>query len=158
MRANKKTVAAGVGAASLLGLGLYLAVPAAANPSPAPSPSASERHDRANRHPGDAKGKHKLARWGQRGVHGEATVKAKDGKFTLRTWQRGQLTAKSGATLTVKSEDGVTWQWTTDAKTRVGKKGAKSSVAALATGDRVIVVGQRDGNTRTAKLVRAPKK
>ncbi|MFI6522173.1 hypothetical protein ACIBF1_41955 [Spirillospora sp. NPDC050679] len=163
MRANKKTVAAGIGTAGLLGLGLYVAVPAMADPSPSPSPTASENrqpHDRRHGEgrPGDGKGRHKMARRGGMGVHGEATVKTRDGKFALRTWQRGQITAKSGASLTVKSEDGVTWQWTTDGKTRVGKKGAKSSPAQLANGDQVMVMGQREGDTRTAKFVRVPKK
>ncbi|WP_242910967.1 DUF5666 domain-containing protein [Actinomadura terrae] len=92
-----------------------------------------------------------------RGVHGEATVRREDG-FHLATWQRGAITARSGAALTVRSEDGASWTWTTDSNTTIRKDGAKSALSALNNGDQVLVFGERSGNTRTAKLVRAPKK
>ncbi|MUN41032.1 DUF5666 domain-containing protein [Actinomadura litoris] len=163
MRTNKKTLAAGIGSAGLLGLGLYLAVPAAAA-NPTPSPSASESPSskpsgapwRMHQRNGDAHPRrHGMGDF--RGVHGEATVRREDG-FHLSTWQRGAVTARSGATLTVRSEDGVSWTWTTDAKTVIRKEGDKSALSALANGDQVLVFGERSGNTRTAKLVRAPKK
>jgi hypothetical protein len=169
MRANKKTMAAGVAAAGLLGVGLYAAVPAfAANPSPSPSahPSASGKGH-------DGKG-HDGGRWrhggkggmrghggfggGMRGVHGEATVKAKDNTFKLVGWQRGQVTGRTGTTLTVKSADGVSWTWTVDGKTRIMKARAKSDLNAVANGDQVVVFGERTGNTRTATAVRDPQK
>ncbi|TDD94165.1 DUF5666 domain-containing protein [Actinomadura rubrisoli] len=152
MRTDKKTLAAGVGAAGLLGLGLYLAVPAAAA-NPSPSPSQTSPGDDGNWR-GKGHAHHGLR--GIQGVHGEATVRRKDG-FHLATWQRGQITARSGATLTVRSVDGASWTWTTDTNTRVRKDGAKSTVAALANGDQVLVMGERTNQTRTAKLVREPK-
>ncbi|MFC5180473.1 hypothetical protein [Actinomadura harenae] len=163
MRANKKTMAAGVAAAGLLGAGLYAAVPAfAASPSPSPSahPSASGKgHGGQWRHGGKngAHG-HRGFRGGMRGVHGEATVKAKNNTFKLVDWQRGQVTGKTGTTLTVKSADGVTWTWTVDAKTRVMKSRAKSALSAVGNGDQVVVFGDRSGDTRTAAAVRDPQK
>jgi hypothetical protein len=153
MRTNRKTIAAGAGAAGLLGLGLYLAVPAAANSAPSPSPSATSAAPKA--HPGHGKRLAALRR--VRGVHGEATVRTKDG-FRLADWQRGKITGISGTTLTVRSADGATWTWTTNGDTRVRKDGGKSTVSALASGAQVFVLGERTGGTRTAKLVREPKK
>jgi hypothetical protein len=153
MRTNRKTIAAGAGAAGLLGLGLYLAVPAAANSAPSPSPSATSAAPKA--HPGHGKRLAALRR--VRGVHGEATVRTKDG-FRLADWQRGKITGISGTTLTVRSADGATWTWTTNGDTRVRKDGGKSTVSALASGAQVFVLGERTGDTRTAKLIREPKK
>ncbi|MDL4816981.1 DUF5666 domain-containing protein [Actinomadura opuntiae] len=153
MRTNRKTLAAGVGAAGLLGLGLYLAVPAAAN-SPSPSPSATTTAS-PKAHPGHGKRLAPLRR--VRGVHGEATVRRKDG-FHLADWQRGKITGISGTALTVRSADGATWTWTTNSDTRVRKDGGKSTLSALTTGAQVFVLGERSGDTRTAKLVREPKK
>ncbi|MFI0369319.1 DUF5666 domain-containing protein [Actinomadura sp. 1N219] len=167
MRTNRKTIAAGVGAAGLLGLGLYLAVPAAAA-DPSPSPSAADSGTKTHRGDGpqgknwrDGKGHpgkrhpHRHAR-PFRGVHGEATVRRKDG-FHLATWQRGKITALSGTTLTVRSDDGATWTWAANAQTRVRKNGEKATLKALAAGDQVLVAGERSGDTRNARLVRVPK-
>jgi hypothetical protein len=92
------------------------------------------------------------------GVHGEASVRTKKG-FVQIAWQRGQVTGKSGTTLTVRSLDGTVWSWQTDGKTRVRKSGQKSAVANLATNDYVVVAGQASsGNKHTAKAVVVPKK
>lgn len=162
MRTNRKALAAGIGAAGLLGLGLYVAVPAsAADPSPAPSSSArpgahpGKAHPRGDHPRGDRPRKARPHRQ-FRGVHGEATVRRKDG-FHLATWQRGKVTAVSGTSLTVRSADGASWTWTANGGTRVRKNGEKAGLKALATGDQVVVAGERSGGTRTARLVRVPK-
>ncbi|MEV4003118.1 DUF5666 domain-containing protein [Actinomadura sp. NPDC049753] len=149
---NRKTIAAGAGAgagaAGLLGLGLYFSVPAFAD-DPAPSPTAHAGQG----HPGK---EHPLRRArALRGVHGEATVKRKDG-FHLATWQRGKITAVSATGVTVRSDDGVSWTWTADGKTHVRKNGGKSSLKGLTGGDQVLVAGERSGGTRTARLIRVP--
>lgn len=150
MRTDRKTLVAGVGAAGVLGLGLYLAVPAfAADSSPSASPTAHEGKDHPRKH-------HPRKARPFRGVHGEATVRRKDG-FHLATWQRGKITTVSATGLTVRSADGVSWTWTTNGDTRVRKDGEKSELKALANGDQVLVAGQRAGTTRTARLVRVPK-
>ncbi|MFF5263534.1 hypothetical protein ACFY4C_31800 [Actinomadura viridis] len=156
-KVNRKSLAAGIGAASLLGVGLYIAVPAAsADPSPSPGATASAKPREGHQGKGHWRG-HR-GRWAaDRGVHGEATVKRKDG-FHVRTWQRGEITGRSGANVTVRSADGTVWTWTTDGKTRVRKDAAKSQPSALASGDRVVVVGERTGTTRTAKVIAVPKK
>ncbi|MCO5993076.1 DUF5666 domain-containing protein [Actinoallomurus rhizosphaericola] len=147
---NKK-ILGGVSALAVgvVGTGVYLAVPAAAGSSPStPAPAKA-----AERHPG----KRVRAARAARGIHGQATVRTKKG-FAQVDWQRGTLTATSGGTLSVRSADGVTWQWKTDGNTKVRKGGAKSTVANLATGDFVVVLGRDASGARTAKRVVVPKK
>lgn len=155
MRINRKTLATGAGAAGLLGIGLYVAVPALAAPSPSPSATSSSA---APKHPGKGPWRFGPRAMGVRGVHGEATVKKKDGGFRLVTWQRGQITGISGSNLTVRSADGASWTWTTNGNTKVREEGEKSTLSALANGDQIAVFGERSGNTRTAELVREPRK
>lgn len=152
-----KTTVAGVGAAGLLGLGLFLAVPAsAADPAPSPSasPTAKTAHPRHPGHPG--KGHPFLRARALRGVHGEATVQRKNG-FHNTAWQRGQITSVSSSGVTVRSADGVSWTWTANSDTRIRKDGEKAALKDLAKDDKVIVAGERSGDTRTARLIRAPK-
>ncbi|MFD0732435.1 hypothetical protein [Planotetraspora mira] len=91
------------------------------------------------------------------GVHGEATVKKKDG-FVVRTWQRGDVTGAVAGSVTVKSADGTSWTWKVGDGTRVRKDGKKVDAAELTTGDTVFVAGTRAGDTRTSVVVVAPKK
>ncbi len=171
MRTDRTTITAGLAAAGLLGLGLYVAVPAfAADPSPSPTPSAKptdrdERGDRGERRPfgwgrpgpRDWPGEHG-ARPGARlghGVHGETTVRTRDGGFRVVTFQRGEITDVSGTALTVKSADGTAWTWTANGDTRVRRNHKDAALKDLAKGDDVRVAGERSGGTRTARLVRA---
>lgn len=165
MRIDRKTLAAGIGGAGLLGLGLYLAVPAAADdPSPPRSSPSARPHWDKGRPDKDHPDKDHPHRWGRGGfgavrgggVHGEATVRRKDG-FHVAVWQRGKITAVAGTSLTVQSEDGASWTWTTNDKTIVRKNGDKAEVKSLANGDRVVVAGERSGDTRGARMVRVPK-
>jgi hypothetical protein len=159
---NKKIVG-GVSAlaAGVIGTGVYLAVPASAGPSPSPTAKAGKAHkaDKAGKAGKAAGRKHAAARRmrAARGIHGQATVRTKTG-FAEVDWQRGTLTATSGGTLSVKSTDGVTWQWKTDAATRVRKAGAKSAVSDLKAGDFVFVFGRDGGGARSAKQVVVPKR
>jgi hypothetical protein len=164
MKATRKSVAAGLGGATLLGLGLYLAIPAAAaDPSPSPGVTKSAdpkgkdregaRDDKGRKGPNGNGG-----RWGAaigRGLHGEATVQRKD-RFHVRTWQRGEVTSVSPTNVTVRSADGTAWTWATHAGTTVRKNKEKAAVSSLAKGDRLFVFGERYGATRTAKMIRVP--
>lgn len=168
MRTDRTTITAGLAAAGLLGLGLYVAVPAfAADPSPSPTPSAkpTDRGERGEGRPfgrgrpgpRDRPGEHG-ARPGARlghGVHGETTVRTRDGGFRVVTFQRGEITDVSGTALTVKSADGTAWTWTANGDTRVRRNHKDAALKDLAKGDDVRVAGERSGGTRTARLVRA---
>ncbi|MCO6011213.1 DUF5666 domain-containing protein [Actinoallomurus purpureus] len=145
---NKK-ILGGVSALAVgvVGTGVYLAVPASAGASGGSPATAA------------ARGKHRPLRGvrAARGIHGQATVRTKKG-FAQVGWQRGRLTATSGGTLSVRSADGVTWQWRTDGNTKVRKDGGKSTLSKLATGDFVFVAGLENGGTRTARRVVVPKR
>jgi hypothetical protein len=164
----KKLIIGGVSALAVgaVGAGVYLASPASAGNTELTT--ASEQvaaqvagepmsGQQADQRPGQRL-RPRLRRFAARGVHGEATVRTKKG-FVQVAWQRGQLTAKSGGTLTVRSLDGTVWQWQTDGKTRVRKDGQKSSITNLATNDFVVVAGELGpGNKHTARVVIVPKK
>ncbi|WP_018654424.1 hypothetical protein [Actinomadura flavalba] len=151
VKADRKTIAVGIGSVALLGGGLFVAVPAVAGPSPAPSASPSATKTDKPRKPGQHR--HRAA---TRGVHGEATVR-RGNAFRVVTWQKGTVTARADGKLTVRSADGASWQWTTNDRTRVRVKGEKSKLDALRNGATVVVSGPRSGATRTANLVRVPK-
>ncbi|GAA1958741.1 hypothetical protein [Catenulispora subtropica] len=84
------------------------------------------------------------------GMHGERTVKGKDGKTVVHEWQAGVVTAVSGDTVTVKSTDGFTLTWTLDSTTKVhaGTQGAKAKV-----GDKVLVEGVKSGSANQARVL-----
>lgn len=152
---NKKILGGvSVLAAGGIATGIYLAVPASAGAAHDTSVNAVP----AAAHKGLGKRPGRRALLRARGVHGQATVRTKNG-FAQVSWQRGRLTGVSGSTLTVRSLDGTTWQWATNGNTRVRKHGEKSAVAKLAAGDFVVVAG-RDGSggARTARFVVVPKK
>ena len=185
----KKLVIAGASALAVgaVGTGVYLANPASTGNNtelaaaseqvagqvagevagqPIDQQADQQPGDQAGRQPGQKAGRQhgqrqrmrarRLAR--RAGVHGEATVRTKKG-FVQIAWQRGQLTGKSGDTLTVRSLDGTVWQWQTDGKTRVRKDGKKVAVANLATNDYIVLAGPTaSGGKHTAKVVIAPKK
>ena len=92
-----------------------------------------------------------------RGVHGEATVKTKNG-FREIAWERGAIQSVNGQDVVVRSADGTTWTWTLASNTAVRDQGKKSSTSSLAGGDAVLVAGPQSGNTRTARVIIVPKK
>lgn len=154
---NKKILGGvSVLAAGGIATGVYLAAPASAgaahdtavNAVPAAATAGAAGHP----------GRLVRLRRAARGVHGQATVRTKNG-FAQVSWQRGRLTGVSGSTLTVRSLDGATWQWTANDKTRVRKDGRKSAVSTLATGDFVLVAGpDGSGGAHTARIVVVPRK
>ncbi len=82
----------------------------------------------------------RLRRLGDRVVHGEATVRTKDGYQVFDT-QLGTITSLSATSLTARSSDGFTQTWTLSADTVVRKDGSKVEQSALAVGDTVRLVG-----------------
>jgi len=166
----KKLVIGGASALAVgaAGAGIYLAGPADAGANTelaaaseqvagqvAGEPTADRQPDRR---PGQNGKRPRIRRLVQRGVRGEASVRTKKG-FVQIAWQRGQLTAKNGGTLTVRSLDGTVWRWTTAKNTRVRKSGQKSSITNLSGGDFVVIAGTvGPGAKHTARAVIVPKK
>jgi hypothetical protein len=106
----------------------------------------------------DRPGKRKAWGWWQRGAHkiarhvahGELVVKTNDG-FQTVVVQRGEVTAVSDDSVTVRSADGFTRTWKLDDETRVRKNHEKADAGAIVKGDPVQVAGPNDG---PAKFVR----
>ena len=98
----------------------------------------------------DNAGKTHKGRHHRLGLHGERTVKGKDGKTVVHEWQTGTVTAVSGDTITVKSADGFTMTWSLDSTTKVraGTAGTKAKV-----GDKVLVEGVKSGSVNQARIL-----
>lgn len=133
------------------------------------SPSTPAPAEKAHKHRWGAHHRWAHHRWGGGpmgpmfrrgpGVHGEATVKdRKTGRWVDREWQRGQVTGVSGKTVSVKSKDGATWQWTLSGATSIKRGGKSVAESALQKGDAVFVVGTKDGSVNDARRVFAPSK
>jgi hypothetical protein len=90
-----------------------------------------------------------------RSVHGSVTVK-KGTSFVTREWQRGEVTAVSGTTLTVKSKDGTTWTWRADPKLKVTRDGKKAAESVIKSGDTVAIAGRVSGSSNDAVRIHAP--
>ena len=144
--AGTVTLAAGVGVG---------AAAAYADPSPSPSQSPSQGHGAgvpggpAPALPGGLPAIDQM-------LHGEAVAKDDQGAIRTHDWQNGQVTAVSGSSMTVRSADGATWTWTLNGDTKVRKAGKDGTASDIATGDKVVVSGQRTGDTRTAAMVADP--
>lgn len=159
MLRKRRAVVTGVVLAGVLAVGGATAYASSAS-SPGASPSsaasassAKQHHKKHQKHP-KKDGKHHRS---LPGVHGQATVKnRKTGQFVVREWQRGSITGVSGATLTVKSADGVNWTWTVEKNARISRDGKKVAESALKTGDTVMVVGRQAGSVNDALRIVAP--
>ncbi|HEY2042947.1 MAG TPA: hypothetical protein VGH11_09740, partial [Jatrophihabitans sp.] len=135
----KKIAAVGGAAAVIVGAGTAaLAATGTSSPAPGASPSAGATA-------GAGKGNHKAAPL-RRALH--ATWVSRDGKtkgFVTHDEIRGQVTAVSTTSITVKALDNVSQTYTvnsgTKIHTRTDKKGATTSISAVHSGDRVMVVG-----------------
>jgi hypothetical protein len=127
------------------GGGTAFAVPAAAT-SAAPattSPSGPAA-------PGDLP-----ARWRRlinRGVHGEFTVRTKDG-YVLADFQRGSVTAVSATSITVHSTDGFSASYAVNGGTSVRIDGGPGSLSSIRPGAKVLVVAEKTGQAVTARRI-----
>ena len=83
------------------------------------------------------------------GIHGEFTVADGNGGWKTIATQFGEVTAVSNDSITVKSEDGFTKTYVVTEATRVGADG-RDGIADIATGDKVGVSADVNGDTATA--------
>ena len=89
---------------------------------------------------------------GRRALHGEVTLQTKQGVKTV-VLARGQVTALSGTAITVKSADGVSTAFRIDGDTRYGFRNQPAPTAELKVGDTAWVVGDKSGDTTTARRI-----
>ncbi|SEQ17361.1 DUF5666 domain-containing protein [Arthrobacter sp. OV608] len=164
----RKAVLAGVVALGLTGTGAAF-VWAASDPAPpSPSQSQSER-GKSDDAPGQKK-PDKPQR--PQHLHSEGVVKKADGTFQTILEQRGTVEAVSDTSITVKSEDGYSQEYTVNADTKVTKapaaepdnsqgtddggkrlKRTEGTIADIATGDTVRISGVKDGDQATAERI-----
>lgn len=142
----KKVVIAGVAAATVLGAGTAALAASGSSPSPsANSPSASSgpaaglgkaANGKALRRPGLQLARHAL--------HGSWVTRNGSSGFVTHDAIRGQVTAVSAGSITVKAADQVSQTYAVTADTKVhlrGAKGKPGTIGQVKTGDRVIVLG-----------------
>lgn len=146
-----RRIAVVVLAAGLVGV---VAVPTilAAPAAPVSAPTLVADLDQQLAQPGQA------ARFG-RIVRGEATVLKRDGTTMTVHFERGELTAASATSVTVKGADGVSTTFAIGTDTRVRSQGKAIEAGSLKTGDFVLAAGTGSGSSYDALLirVRAPK-
>ncbi|MCZ9881490.1 DUF5666 domain-containing protein [Arthrobacter sp. B2a2-09] len=100
------------------------------------------------------------------GIHGEFTVKNKDGSFTTLVSQRGTVQSVSDSSISVKSDDGFTQSYAITSSTTIvklpaagtGMQGRRPSLQTikatdLKAGDTVAVSGTKSGTTVTATRI-----
>jgi hypothetical protein len=103
--------------------------------------------------PGDHRGmRHGMRGLGPAGaIRGELVVPDGKGGFKTVKVQRGEVTAVSPTSLTVKSPDGVSQTYVLDATTKVN--GGRATVASIRVGHKVGVLADVAGSTLTAVRV-----
>ncbi len=102
------------------------------------------------------------------GIHGEFTVKNKDGSYTTLVTQRGTVQSVSDTSISVKSDDGFTQSFAITTSTTIvklpasgtgtqGKRPSPQTMKAtdLKAGDTVAVSGTKSGTTVTATRITA---
>jgi hypothetical protein len=122
--------------------------PTAADPTPTASPDAKGGRVGERAH------KRRLARVLLRKnmLHGEVVVQTKNGPKTIDV-QRGEVTAISDTTVTVKSSDGFTLTWTFGDPITVLERRHTVQPDQVTVGTRIGVAGTKDGDATRARLI-----
>src|SRR5262249_45004066 len=95
-------------------------------------------------------------RWrllGHRIEHGEFTVKGENGKPAVVDVQRGQVTAVSATSITLKSEDGFTASYTVNPDSRIRVGGERKAIGDVRGGNNAGLIAARSGGVATVRLV-----
>lgn len=137
----KKIAIGGAVAAGILGIGTAAMAASGSTTSGTPAPSSTGNSSTPAAH-----GKHH-GRDGMRvAVHAQwVTRDAKTNAFVTHDEIRGQVTAVSPTSITVKAADNTSETYavtsTTKVRERADKKGTASTIGAVHSGDNVMVVG-----------------
>ena len=99
------------------------------------------------------RGMRMLGRLLHRGLHGEITVRTKNGGTRTIAFERGVVQSVTGSSIVVRATDGTTWTWALTGSTKVGQAGHPASVKALGKGETVIVVGPATASSYTARHI-----
>jgi hypothetical protein len=140
-----------VALAGAVGVGVASADPTTSpTPTATAAPTAGQTAAKPDRQAqkADRKGKRDLV---QRALHGEVVLGGK--KHRVVDFQRGEVTAVSGTSVTVKSKDGFSATYVVDAKTKVRQAKEQAAIGDVKTGDKVRVIATKDGSTLTANRI-----
>ena len=88
-------------------------------------------------------------------LHGDVTVKDKEGIVKNVRVQTGVVTAVSATSLTLKSSDDYVGEWMINSDTKVRRDKEQATINKVAVGDTVTVMGSIASDTATAERVRA---
>ncbi|MFL6161737.1 MAG: hypothetical protein ACJ74U_05860 [Jatrophihabitantaceae bacterium] len=142
----KKVVLAAAAAAVVLGAGTAALAASGAGSSPSPSASSSSSGPNNSSPDQSRPNRAQLGRnLARRSLH--ATWVTRDGKsgFVTHDAIRGQVTAVSASSITIKAADDVSQTYAVTADTKVhvraDGKGKAGTISEVKTGDRVIVLG-----------------
>jgi hypothetical protein len=161
-----KTIAIAGATAVVIGGAGTAAMAASGTPTPAPSGSPSSS---ASLNPGDGsaaatdntQARRRLAVNRLRGaVHATwVSQNKKTGTFTTHETIRGQVTAVSATSITVRAADSVSETYLLNASTKVHSRATKAaaSISAIKTGDRVLVAGTGTTMLTAVRVVEAKK-
>jgi len=87
-------------------------------------------------------------------VRADLTVVRRDGSTVLVHYERGEITALSETSITVKGRDGKSATFALTPDTRVRERRRPATISDLEVGDRVMVFGTNDNGAYTAFLIR----
>lgn len=130
-----------------LGAGALGVASAAGTPSPAPSVKAGA--------PGAAAKAHRPLL--KRTLHGEFAVR-RHGAIATVAIQRGEITAVSASSITLKSADGYLGTYAVTQDTKVRHAGSPVAIGTLTTGERAMVFAVKSGSGFVASRVAAAAK
>jgi hypothetical protein len=152
---TKLTIASWVAAAAL-GAGVVGATVATAGTHQRPGArgavaAGAQVADQTGKPPHGRRGR--LGRLARGVVHGEFTVKTKQG-FLHVVVARGEVVAVSPTSITVKSADGVQQSFVVDASTKVRKNRAPAHMGDVHKGDKAAVVATDKGGAMKARVIR----
>lgn len=87
-----------------------------------------------------------------RSLHGQVTIPTTQGVRTV-AFERGTIQADSSTSVVVRAADGTTWTWELTGTTVVIQAGRRTSAAALAIGQHVLIAGPATTGTDQARLI-----
>lgn len=94
---------------------------------------------------------------GRNVLHGEAVVQTKEGNVTVVV-QRGEVTAISSTSVSVKSSDGFTMTWSFHPELRVIERRSTIQPSEIKAGAQVALAGPKSGGNAQARLIVIPLK
>jgi hypothetical protein len=155
LKATKTTMIAGAAVLALVGIGGGVAFATSGSGSSTPYgtlTAATTTPTSGTNTPTDGPAKRKHHGLLDRAEHGQVTVRTKTGTEVVDL-QRGQVSAVSPTSITVKSADGFTGTYAVGSTTKVTKTGQSSAIGNVADGDNVVIAAIHSGTTDTAKRI-----